>query len=417
MRLHPATRFLTLLMAVLLLGALAVPADGKRKRPRRYDVMVLEDWRICPNGATLTIAKFDDSVDDLGNPSPSLPDPQDDDLAHLSFLLESPSSLPSPLFKQDQIRIPDVDDEIAVVSDIPAVVSGSPLPDPVIDDEPEGFPGTITHREPNLRVTWSQLEVGAIIRLGLKQSGSDNDFAYGRFAVESWVEDCPPLPPPPGDGETGGGETGGSSPGVTTGSSVSTEEIQDLSAGIDENRQVGRGRDGSLVPRPQCTIVGTPGKDRIEGTPGHDVICGLGGKDVIDGDRGIDLIDGADGNDALRGGPGNDLHLLGLGGDDRLDGNGGGDRASGGAGIDWVRGSSGNDPLLSGGSGADRLSGGQGRDRIRGGSGRDRIGARDRTRDRVDGGSGWDRARVDRVSGAAGTRRQADRVRRVEQLL
>jgi RTX calcium-binding nonapeptide repeat (4 copies) len=378
-----------LLMVALLVGALAAPAEATRKRPRRYDVMVLEDWRICPNGATLTIAAFDGRLDDNGIPSPFLQDPQPDVFADLSILRESP---PSPLFRQDQIRIPNVADKPAVVSDIPAVGSvGDPLPVPVIDDEPEGTPGMITHREPNLRVTWSQrLNVGAIIQLGLKQFGSDNDFPYGRFAVESWVEDCPPLP-------AEGGETGGSSPGVTTGSSLSTEEIRDLSTRIDENREVGRDSDGSLVPRSQCTIIGTPGDDRIEGTPGNDVICGLGGRDVIDGAGSLDVIDGADGNDRLRGGSGNDL-LLGLRGDDRLNGNSGGDQAGGGAGND-------------------RLSGGKGRDRIGGGSGNDEISARDHTRDRVDGGSGWDRATVDRRRSAAGAPRRADRVRRVEQRL
>jgi hypothetical protein len=407
MRPQSVTRLLMLLMAVVLIGALAVPAEGKRKRPRRYDVMVLEDWRICPNGAKLTVAAFDGTVDENDIPSPPVPENTEPELADLSVLLESEP--PSTLFT-DGIRVLNVEDKAVIVSGIPAVIEGDPLPDPVIDDEPEGGePGTITH-ESEVHITWS-LDVGEIVWLGLKRSGSDNDFTYGRFVVEPWViEECPPL------STNDGGETGDSSPGVvTSGPTLSTEEIEDLAARIDKSRNVGRGRDGSLIPRPRCTKLGTPGDDRISGTRGNDVICGLGGNDVIDGAGGIDLIDGANGNDRVTGGSGNDPLLLGLRGNDRLNGNGGADKAAGGAGVDRVRGSSGAD-RLNGGSGDDRLTGGVGRDRIRGASGDDEINARDRTRDRVDGGSGWDRARVDRV-GAAGTPRRADRVRRVEQVL
>ena len=285
MRSHSVTRFLMLLLAVLLIGALAVPAEGKRKRPRRYDVMVLEDWRVCPNGAKLTIAAFDGSVDENGNPSPPVPENENPESADISVLLEPEP--PSTLFTQEGIGVPNVPDEQGVVvSEIPAVAEGSPLPDPVIDDEPEGSVGTITHRS-DVRITWSPtLDVGAIVRLGLKQSAVNNPSPYGRFAVEPWVEGCPPLP------IGGGGGTGETSPGVTSsGPSLSTEEIRDLLERIDETRDVGRGRDGSLIPRPQCTKLGTPGDDRISGTRGNDVICGLGGNDVIDGAGGIDMIE------------------------------------------------------------------------------------------------------------------------------
>jgi Ca2+-binding RTX toxin-like protein len=490
MRLHPATRLLTLLMAVLLVGALAVPADGKRKRPRRYTenrVYVLMDWTICPTGATLMIGK---GIGDGEGPSPGAePDPDDNNWPYVDITASLPGSRGSITYSYplNDVRdyaiwagwiafLPGLDE---VVTDEPpgatpldkdenpvpskdnagrpiAIVIGNQripvedfMKDPIVPLDKDGKPavpynpdtwnptavldvegvregegdgvidGTkielgvdwITHQagfhpedprsedNPPVELVWKdRVDEGKSILLSLGQGGGS-----ARYEVVS----CPE-----------GGKPDDSSPGVKApGPSLTTEEIRDLPDQIDENRQVGRGPGGSLVPRPECTIVGTPGDDRIEGTPGNDVICGLGGKDVIDGDRGIDLIDGADGNDTLRGGPGNDLHLLGLRGDDRLDGNSGGDRASGGAGIDRVRGSSGNDPLLSGGWGADRLSGGQGRDRIRGGSGRDRIGARDRTRDRVDGGSGWDRARVDVLGSKARVPRRADRVLRVERLL
>jgi hypothetical protein len=426
MRLHPATRLLTLLMAVLLVGALAVPADGKRKRPRRYTAadMILLDWTICPSGATLTVAAGPEGASD----SPPGPDP---DARSAGIDAELPASPPGTGSiiqggpNPNGYELKDVPDYAVLpgwivplfegTDEVVEEEAGDPI-DPIVPLNPDGNApfevNWITHQagsyfghpapsegSPPVELRWSSpVRVGKPgVRLTL---GGDT---YGLFEVVS----CPE-----------GGAPDDNSPGVTTpGPSLTTEEIRDLPDQIDENRQVGRGPVGSLVPRSQCTIVGTPGDDRIEGTPGNDVICGLGGKDVIDGDRGIDLIDGANGNDTLRGGPGNDLHLLGLRGDDRLDGNSGNDRASGGAGSDRVRGSSGNDPLLSGGWGADRLRGGQGRDRIRGGLGRDRIRARDRTRDRVDGGSGWDRARVDRLGSKARVPRRADRVRRVERLL
>ena len=168
---------------------------------------------------------------------------------------------------------------------------------------------------------------------------------------------------------------------------------------IDETKEAGRGPGGSLVPRKQCTIVGTSGSDRVKGTTGNDVICGLGGNDVLDGAGGIDIIDGARGADRLTGAGGKDK-LIGLAGDDR---------ETGGSGRDE----------LGAGKGSDRLTGGDGRDQLHGGSGSDALSARDRSRDRVDGGTGRDRARVDRLGRAprrARGVRRIDSVRRVEQL-
>ncbi|WP_276310995.1 Ig-like domain-containing protein, partial [Nocardioides ferulae] len=95
---------------------------------------------------------------------------------------------------------------------------------------------------------------------------------------------------------------------------------------------------------PRCTIVGTPGPDRLVGTRGRDVICGRGGDD----------------------------RLLGRGGDDVLLGGSGADRLLGGRGGDSLVGGRGND-LLRGGPGADDLDGRDAsrfRDRLRCGAGR-----------------------------------------------
>jgi Ca2+-binding RTX toxin-like protein len=165
------------------------------------------------------------------------------------------------------------------------------------------------------------------------------------------------------------------------------------------------------VPRADCTLLGTAGKDRLVGTPGHDVICGLGGNDVLVGSAGNDSLYGGAGNDRLDGGPGNDnlrgeagsdtatfkssgarvvanlAHNVATGyGSDQLNtverltgsryrdtlrgsraanvltGGGGADRLIGRAGNDKLRGNSGND-YLSGGRGSDRLYGAAGRDR------------------------------------------------------
>ncbi len=108
-------------------------------------------------------------------------------------------------------------------------------------------------------------------------------------------------------------------------------------------------------PNPNaCTIVGTPGNDRLVGTPGRDVICGLGGNDVIFGGGGDDILRGGPGNDRIFGGPGNDI-LRGGVGDDVL---------RGGVGNDLLRGEGGNDRLFArdGVRGNDVANGGAGRD-------------------------------------------------------
>jgi hypothetical protein len=399
MRSHSATRFFTLLMVALLVCAVAAPAEGKR--PRRYDATVLMDWTICPTSATLTIGFQGDSQ--------ALPDPNPDEGTWplVDVDAELPGSPGSSLIEggprlglkvtdvrnKADVLVNQIDDDAGkvVTDDPPLDADGNPI---------EGSPTTITHEEV-VDVRWSQpLAIRAQLRLGLAASGVG--LTYGLFETVF----CPSTETGPGD----------STPGVTTpGPSLSTEEIREVSDRIDESRLVGRGRDGSLVPRAKCTIVGTPADDRISGTPGNDVICGLGGSDVIDGAGGIDVIDGANGNDRVTGASGNDPLLLGLRGNDRLNGNRGDDAAFGGAGTDRVRGSSGKD-RLSGGAGDDMMNGGRGGDGIGGGSGDDDIRARDGTRDRVNGGSGLDHATVDVAGSAVGAQRRADRVRGVEQL-
>jgi Tol biopolymer transport system component len=80
----------------------------------------------------------------------------------------------------------------------------------------------------------------------------------------------------------------------------------------------------AAAPANGCTILGTPGKDKLVGTPKKDVVCGLAGDDVLKGWKG---------NDVLRGGPGNDT-LVGGTGNDRLEGGSGLDSANGGPGRD-----------------------------------------------------------------------------------
>jgi Ca2+-binding RTX toxin-like protein len=213
---------------------------------------------------------------------------------------------------------------------------------------------------------------------------------------------------PIGDGASG-------TPGVTvTGPPLSNTALRDFLRTFSFFAEVGNGPGGSVVDIARCTILGTPGKDRIKGTPGNDVICGLGGKDRISGGRGHDVIDTGDGNDVAGGGAGRDT-LVGVRGKDRLGGAGGKDRLGGGALGDRLTGGKGND-LVRGGSGRDRLTGSRGKDRLLAGAGRDRIRARDRARDRVNGGPGRDFARVDRrrTGGKSGARRKLDVVRRVE---
>ena len=90
--------------------------------------------------------------------------------------------------------------------------------------------------------------------------------------------------------------------------------------------------------KPACTIVGTPGPDRLAGTPGRDVICGLGGNDAIDGGPGNDVIRGGPGNDTIVGGPGSDTLQGGKGDDVFIAWDGQRDLIDGGPGHDraWV---------------------------------------------------------------------------------
>ncbi len=71
----------------------------------------------------------------------------------------------------------------------------------------------------------------------------------------------------------------------------------------------------AFAARPECSIVGTGGDDRLIGTAGNDVICGKGGNDVLIGRGGHDLLIGGTGDDRLSGGLGNDLLIGGPGRD------------------------------------------------------------------------------------------------------
>jgi hypothetical protein len=105
---------------------------------------------------------------------------------------------------------------------------------------------------------------------------------------------------------------------------------------------------------PRCTMLGTPGPDRLVGGPGPDVICGGDGADELIGGGGDDVLIGGLGADVLSGGGGRDT-LVGGDGDDVLDG---------GTQDDTLYGGSGNDrfPALPGTDGRDVLSGGFGTD-------------------------------------------------------
>lgn len=102
-----------------------------------------------------------------------------------------------------------------------------------------------------------------------------------------------------------------------------------------------------------CTIIGTPGDDRLVGTSKSDVICGGGGDDVIDGRGGDDIILGGPGDDTLNGGSGDDVVVAGRGDDSASGGNGddylflgsGDDSADPGTGNDIVQGATGNDKV------------------------------------------------------------------------
>ena len=140
-------------------------------------------------------------------------------------------------------------------------------------------------------------------------------------------------------------------------------------------------------PPVSCTIVGTPGDDRLIGTPYADVICGLAGRDRISAAGGDDLISGGAGHDRIRGGDGDD-DILGGRGRDFMFGGKGDDHLLGNIASDFLHGQSGND----------RVVGGGGRNRLYGNSGSDVLIANLNRRgvDRVYGGRGRDRAQVDR---------------------
>lgn len=125
--------------------------------------------------------------------------------------------------------------------------------------------------------------------------------------------------------------------------------------------------EGVWVP----TIVGTPGRDRIEGTTANDAIASGDGADVVNGGDGDDTLNGGSGDDVLLGGTGND-DISGEQGNDLLQGGPGSDRLDGGPGADSIEGGLGNDTLF-GGIGQDKLSGGAGKDVISGGAGRDTL--------------------------------------------
>jgi Ca2+-binding RTX toxin-like protein len=125
--------------------------------------------------------------------------------------------------------------------------------------------------------------------------------------------------------------------------------------------------------RPECTIVGTAGDDRLRGTRRDDVICALAGNDTVEGRGGDDRLILGPGRDSGEGGVGEDVIRGGAGWDDLgARGYPGNDRIFGGGGIDILVDWSGVD-LLSGGPERDCLNAGDGEggDVIRGGGGRD----------------------------------------------
>jgi Ca2+-binding RTX toxin-like protein len=169
----------------------------------------------------------------------------------------------------------------------------------------------------------------------------------------------------------------GNSRGVTfPRSPVPPAEMTALMLGLNLNRLAGDHDGGTQVPLEQCTILGTPGSDRMRGTTGNDVLCGLGGNDSISGQRARDVIDTGNGNDQPIGNKGGDM-ILGLRGRD----------------------------LVRGRKGQDKIGGGAGKDRLYGQGNPDLLAARDGEKDLVHGGaSHGDRARADGI----------DRVRKTE---
>lgn len=122
-----------------------------------------------------------------------------------------------------------------------------------------------------------------------------------------------------------------------------------------------------------CTIRGTPGRDRLRGTGLADVLLGLGGDDVLIG-FGAGYV-----GDRLYGGAGDDV-LVGTGQNDVLDGGPGRDR-------------------LNGGVSGDAVSGGPGRDVVDGGGGQDVVDADDGQADTVSCGTNRGRRTPERDTG------------------
>ena len=86
---------------------------------------------------------------------------------------------------------------------------------------------------------------------------------------------------------------------------------------------------------PDCTMIGTPGKDLLEGGAGVDIVCGFGGNDRLKGNAGNDYIVGGDGDDALHSADGDDI-LIGGDGNDHLRPETGSNVLDGGAGNDTI---------------------------------------------------------------------------------
>ena len=145
----------------------------------------------------------------------------------------------------------------------------------------------------------------------------------------------------------------------------------------------------SIVDKPECTIIGSPGDDVLVGTPGADVMCGRGGDDVILGGDDDDVLRGGPGDDQLRGEAGDDLLRGGRAGSDDLDGGTGDDALYGLKGADLLNGGKGRD-VVKGGDGPDEADGGPGRDTVQGGASADALDGGPGS-DRLEGGSGADR--------------------------
>lgn len=188
-------------------------------------------------------------------------------------------------------------------------------------------------------------EVGTTTTLGAT-SGTAN-VRYDNVSLQ--------IPDPPGN-----------SPGVRfVAQPVNGPAINALINGLDVHALKGTEPGGSLVPRDDCTILGTDGADRITATTGNDVICALGGNDKVSGRDGRDIVDDGAGSDRGSGDAGADL-LLGLAGKDRLVGKRGNDRIGGGAGRDKLYGQGNKDFLAASDDGRDLVHGGAGhRDRAR----------------------------------------------------